>query len=47
MRGLCKELGGPFPGYDVIFLARKSLNDAPFAQVKKNARSALEKQGIL
>lgn len=47
MRGLCSTVGGPFPGYDVIFLARASVNDSPFEKMRENAVKALTKHGIL
>ena len=47
MRGLCSALSGPFPGYDVIFLARKSVNETDFDKMLINARRALKKSGIL
>ena len=46
MRGVCAMLGGPFPGYDVIFLARRTVNESEFEDMVDNARRALRKSGI-
>ena len=47
MRGLGVELGAPFKGYDVVFLARRTINEASFEIMKRNAVKALGKHGIL
>ena len=47
MRGLCLALGGPFPGYDVVFLARRTVNESDFDSMLDNARRALSKNGII
>lgn len=46
LRAVCQELDGPFEGYDVIFLARKKVEDAPFEPMVKRASAALGKLGI-
>lgn len=33
MRALCRDLGGPWVGYDVIFLAKSSLTAASYSKV--------------
>lgn len=33
MREICREVGGPWPGYDVIFLAKASLTSASYSKV--------------
>jgi len=33
MRALCREIGGPWSGYDVIFLAKTQLNEATYSKV--------------
>lgn len=43
MRALCRDLGGPFPGYDVVFLARQSINDRPYQELKKKTKNALDR----
>lgn len=35
MRALCRELDGPWPGKDVVFLARSSLCQVPYGKVLK------------
>lgn len=35
MRALCRELNGPWPRLDVVFLARSSLCQAPYHKVLK------------
>ena len=41
MRAVCQELGGPWNGYDVIFLAKKSILEAPYSKVKNSCELAL------
>ncbi|MDO4289867.1 MAG: ribonuclease P protein component [Eggerthellaceae bacterium] len=33
MRSLCGDLGGPWAGYDVIFLAKSTINEASYSKV--------------
>lgn len=33
MRALCRELGGPWPGKDVVFLAKSTLCQASYSKV--------------
>jgi ribonuclease P protein component len=47
MRALCKELQGPFAGYDVLFVARRSVNEASFEEMKQKTEHALVKAGII
>ena len=47
MRGLCRDLNGPFSPYDTIFLAKAKINDAPYDAVLKASRKALQKANIL
>ncbi len=35
MRAICRDLGGPWAGYDVIFLAKSSIADATYSKVLK------------
>lgn len=35
MRALCRDMGGPWAGYDVIFLAKSSLTTASYSKVLK------------
>ena len=47
MRALCKEVKGPFPGYDVVFLAKRQINDVPYRDVEKRLREALQKMKMV
>ena len=47
MRALCKELQGPFAGYDVLFVARRSVNEVSFEEMKQKTEHALVKAGII
>ena len=46
MRGICADLGGPFAGWDVIFIARKGVGEAPYSTMRKNVAKALAKARI-
>ena len=41
MRALCLQVGGPWPGYDVIFLAKASLTTAEYRKVLNSCTHAL------
>ena len=47
MRALCKDLNGPFPGYDVLFLARRSISESDYSTMLSNLEKALIKGNIL
>ena len=47
MRALCRDLNGPFQGYDVIFLARSNVSEADYETMLSNLRKALVKEKIL
>ena len=47
MRGVCHVVGGPFPGYDVIFLARRNVADASFDDMVRHTLNALMKAKIV
>lgn len=47
MRALCQSLGGPFEGHDVVFLARRQLNEASWDNLTAHTRAALLKAGLL
>lgn len=40
MRAICQEIGGPWPGLDVIFLARKALTQASYSKVLSACQKA-------
>jgi ribonuclease P protein component len=41
LRSICRELGGPLDGYDMIFLAKKSTNTVSYGVLLDNARKAM------
>ena len=47
MRAVCKELGGPFESYDVVFLAKKKTTSVPYETLLKNTRHSLKRAGLL
>lgn len=42
MRALCHDLGGVFPGFDVIFLAKSSLTQVNYSKVLQACEKALD-----
>lgn len=46
MRALCRDLGGPWEGYDVIFLAKFTLTDANYSKVLKACDKTLSNSFI-
>ena len=47
MRALCRDLNGPFPGYDVVFLARKNVTESNYANMLSNLKKALVRENII
>ena len=47
MREACRVVGGPFPGYDVAFVARGKINDQPFEKLVLHLRGNMGKAGLL
>jgi ribonuclease P protein component, eubacterial len=43
LRALCREMGGPWDGSDVIFLAKSSLTQASYSKVLKACGNAAER----
>lgn len=43
MRALCRDLGGPWPGCDVIFLAKSSLTTSSYSKVLNACDKALQR----
>lgn len=41
MRSLCLESGGPWQGYDVIFLAKRGINQVSYSKVRKEIDTLL------
>lgn len=47
MRAVAQELGAPWSGYDVVFIARRRVSYAPHDAVVTQFRKMLEEQGVL
>ena len=43
MRALCRDLDAPYEGYDMIFLAKRSVNEAPYDKLLKKVKVAIDK----
>ena len=41
MRAICRELGGPWAGCDVLFLAKRPLLELPYDRVKGETETAV------
>ena len=46
MREVCRELGGPVAGYDMVFLARREVLDSPHGKIVEDCRRQLERAGV-
>lgn len=46
MRAIVHDLGGPWDGYDVVFMARSSILKASYSKVSSACEKALDKAGI-
>lgn len=47
MRALCQDLGGPWEGYDVIFLAKSTLTASNYSKVLKACDKTLSSSFIV
>ena len=47
MRGVCQAVGGPFAGYDVVFLARRNVTEASFEDMVSRTLKALIRARIV
>ena len=43
MRAVCRHLGGPWDGYDVVFIARKSTTSSEYSKVLSASRKLVTK----
>lgn len=43
MRAICRDLGGPWTGYDVVFIARKSTMSCEYSKVLSASKKLLKK----
>ena len=41
MRALCHDLGGPWPGIDVVFLAKRKTNTVSYSKVLEECRKSI------
>lgn len=46
MRAIYKELQEPFYGFDIVFMARKPINQASFKEMLSNSSKAIKKLDI-
>ena len=46
MREACREIGGPFPDYDVVFVARKRTTDSKFDDMLCHLKECIERVGL-
>jgi ribonuclease P protein component len=46
MRSLCRDINAPYAGYDLVFLARSSVNEASYSKMLENVRKALKRAGV-
>lgn len=47
MRSLCRDLGGPWSGKDVVFLAKSRVADASYSKVFDTCRDVLDRSDVL
>ena len=47
MREVARELGGPWDGFDVVFVARKKVAHAPHDKVVRQMRRQLRESGVI
>lgn len=46
MREVCRAVGGPFPGYDIAFVARHKVSESNYNDIVSHVRKSLVKAGI-
>ena len=46
MRAACKSLDEPFSGCDVVFLAKRSINNVEYSALVENLSKAIRKNGL-
>ncbi|MEG0070766.1 MAG: ribonuclease P protein component [Raoultibacter sp.] len=46
MRALCRDLNGPWEGYDVIFIAKKRTTQASYSKVREACSALLARKGL-
>ena len=46
MRAACRELGGPWDGHDIVFIAGRRTNEVPFAKMVRGYRETIRSIGL-
>ena len=46
MRALCQATGGPYDHYDVVFVAKRQINEAEYSDLLRSCAKALKQAGI-
>ena len=46
MREVCRELGGPVPGYDLVFLAKRAIFETEQGRIVSDCRRALAGENL-
>lgn len=46
MRAICRELQGPYQGFDMIFLAKSGICDTKYSKVLSSCDDALKRIGV-
>ena len=46
MRAICHDLGGPWPGYDIVFLAKSAVTRETYSKVLTTCGKTLSKAGF-
>ena len=46
MRGVAMDLGAPWKGYDVVFVANSRIFDTRYSRIVESCRKALQERGL-
>lgn len=46
MRAVCHDLGGPWAGFDVVFLAKSHIGGVPYGKVLSSCDETLKRAGV-
>ncbi|MDM8289380.1 ribonuclease P protein component [Slackia piriformis] len=46
LREICRALGGPWDGLDVVFMARRDTADCPYGQLLADGKRLVRKAGL-
>jgi ribonuclease P protein component len=47
MRAACLQLGGPWPGFDAVFIANRNTGDIDFRKMLSGYRKTLKEAGLM